>query len=145
MKTSVTGLIIISLFLYSCKSNNLKETQKYDYSTSGALTNDCFQVIITVQPEREFKTMADQRENAFIKAKDSIPAETEKQVLSFYSSDKSIEIENIPEKQLKILKEKSADYARQGIIDQEYYLIDNSAILVYRIFKNGIKNEILNN
>jgi len=145
MKKSILSLILLSLLIYSCRSNELKEPQKYDYITSGALTDDCFQIIITIPPDREFRTMADQRENAFIKAKDSIPAETEKQIIDFYASDKAININDLPEEKINILKEKSIVYSKQGIIDQEYYLIDNSAVLVYRIFKNGIKNEILNN
>lgn len=145
MKKSIIFLIFLSLLIYSCRSNELREPQKYDYTTSGALTDDCFQVIITVPPDREFKTMADQRENAFIKAKDSIPAETEKQIIAFYAAGYSINITDMPQDKVNLLQKKSESYSKQGIIDQEYYLIDNSAVLVYRIFKNGIKNEILSN
>ncbi len=145
MKKSVISLIIITLFVYSCRSNELREPQKFDYTTSGALTDDCFQVIVTVAPDRELKTMADQRENAFIKAKDSIPTETEKQVMEFYAAGNSLNIAELSLEKINILKVKSETYSKQGIIDQEYYLIDNSAVLVYRIFKNGIKNDILNN
>lgn len=143
MKRSIIFLILLSLLIYSCRSNELREPQKYDYTTSGALTDDCFQVIITMTPDREFKTMADQRENAFIKAKDRIPAETEKQIKEFYAAGNSINIADMPQDKVNLLKEKSETYSKQGIIDQEYYLIDNSAVLVYRIFKNGIKSEIL--
>jgi len=145
MKRSIILLILLSLLVYSCRSNELREPQKYDYTTSGALTDDCFQVIITVPPDREFKTMADQRENAFIKAQDSIPAETEKQIIAFYTAANSINITDLPQDKVNLLKEKSETYSKHGIIDQEYYLIDNSAVLVYRIYKNGIRNEILNN
>jgi len=126
-------------------SNELKESQKYDYTTSGALTDDCFQVIVTIPPDKALKTMADQRETAFIKAKGSIAEETEKQVLSYYSADKSISIDKIPLEKTNFLKEKSNEYAKQAIVEQEFYLIDNSAVLVYRIFKKGIKSDILNN
>jgi hypothetical protein len=145
MNKSIILLVFLSLLVYSCRSNELREPQKYDYTTSGALTDDCFQVIITVPPDHEFKTMAEQRENAFIKAKDSIPAETESQIIAFYSAGNSIDVTNVPQDKINLLKEKSESYSKQGIIDQEYYLIDNSAVLVYRIFKNGIRNEILNN
>ncbi|HNX24809.1 MAG TPA: hypothetical protein PKG60_12240 [Spirochaetota bacterium] len=145
MKKIIISLIACTLFIYSCRSNELREPQKYDYITSGALTDDCFQVIIKVSPDREIKTMADQRENSFIKAKDSIPAETEKQVVAFYAAGNSTNIDDLPREKVNLLKEKSQVYSKQGIIDQEYYLYDNSAVLVYRIFKNGIKNEILNN
>jgi predicted membrane metal-binding protein len=138
-------ILILALLIYSCSSNELKEPHKYNYTTSGTLTDDCFQVIVTASPDREMKAMADQRENSFIKAKDSIPAETEKQILLYYTAEKSLTIETLPDEKLKLLKEKAVSYSKKGIIDQEYYLIDNSAVLVYRIFKKGIKNEILNN
>lgn len=145
MKKNISFLILLLLLVYSCRSNELREPQKYDYTTSGALTEDCFQVIITVPPDREFKTMADQRENAFIKAKDSIPSETEKQIIAFYAAGNSISSTDMPQDKMNLLKVKSEAFSKQGVIDQEYYLIDNSAVLVYRIFKNGIRSEILNN
>lgn len=145
MRIKIIFFIAFVLLIYSCKSNELKEPYKYNYVTTGALTDDCFQVIITTPPDRELKTMADQRENAFIKAKNSIPLETEKQVLSYYTNDKAVNINSIPENILKKLKEIAGAYSKLGTIEQEFYLIDNSAVLIYRIYKTGIKNEILNN
>jgi len=144
MGKSVSISLLMILFISSCMSNELKEPQKYNYTSSGALTDDCFQVIITTPPDRDLKTMVEQRENAFIKAKDSIISETEKQILLYYSLNNSISIDSISPGIIKALKEKSNIYSKNGIIDQEYYLSDNSAVLVYRVFKNGIKNEILN-
>ena len=91
MKRSIILLIFLSLLTYSCRSNELREPQKYDYTTSGALTEDCFQVIITVPPDREFKTMADQRENAFIKAIRIILILILILLLQFYFQDQTIE------------------------------------------------------
>lgn len=144
MKSAIVLIIASALLIFSCNSYELKDPERYDYVTSGALSDDCFQVIITIQPEKEYKTMADQRENAFIKAKDSIITETVKQILSYYSSSKSLKSDLISPEKLNTLKEKAGAYSKLGTIDQEYYLIDNSAVLVYRIFKKGIKNEILN-
>jgi len=145
MKKYILFLIFPAALVISCKTYELQGSHKFDYTTSGALTENCFQVIITMPPDKEFKTMTEQRESAFIKAKDSIGAETEKQILTYYCVNRSIEIESIPSDKLNVFKDKATDYSRRGIIDQEYYLIDNSAVLVYRIFKTGIKNEILNN
>lgn len=139
-------LFLIPMFIslvFSCNTYELTEAQKINYTTSGALSNDCFQIIITVPPDREFKTMAEQRENAFIKAKNSLIPEIEKQVLLYYSAAKPVNIGSLSQETLNIIKDKSSEYSKQSIIEQEYYLIDNSAVLVYRIFKKGIKNEIL--
>jgi hypothetical protein len=145
MKKIIIPLILFILFINSCRSNELKEPQKYDYTTSGALTDNCFQVIVSMTPDKDLKTMADQRENAFIKAKDSIAAEIEKQVLLYYTVSRSVSADSLPEEKLNIFKERAIGYSKLGTIEQEYYLIDNSAVLVYRIYKNGIKTEILNN
>jgi len=139
-------LFLITVFmLVSCGSGELKEPMRSDYKTSGALSDDYFQVIITFPPEKEYKTMADQRENSFIKAKNNIVSETEKQVLAYYLSQKNIKTSDIANDRLELLKETFRNYAKYGNIDQEYYLPDNSTVLVYRIYKKGIKQKILNN
>ncbi len=145
MKKITIFLIILTCTIYSCKSNELNGNLRYDFTTSGALGEDCFQVIISASPDSELKTMAEQRENAFIKAKNNIIPETEKQVFIYYSSSKSLRPDEIPLETVNSLKKKSSAYSKKGIIEQEYYQMDNTVILVYRIFNNGIKNEILNN
>ena len=145
MKKLTIFLIILTCAIYSCRSNELKGNLRHDFTTSGALGEDCFQVLISASPDAELKTMAEQRENAFIKAKNSISAETEKQLLIYYSSSKSLKPDDIPLETVNSLKKKSVVYSKKGIIEQEYYHMDNTVILVYRIFNNGIKNEILNN
>lgn len=138
-------LFIITLtFLYSCTHGGLQEPMRSDYKTSGALTDDYFQVIITFPPDKEFKTMADQRENSFIRAKNNIISETEKQILEYYCTLKNIKSSEIDPAKLILMKETFRDYAKYGNIDQEYYLADNSTVLVYRIYKKGIKQKILN-
>jgi hypothetical protein len=137
--------IIIAFILLSCTPSELKEPMKSDYRTSGALGDDYFQVIITYHPDKEFKTMADQRENSFIKTKNNIISETEKQILDYYLAQKSLNVSDIQPDRLNMLKENFKAYAKYGNIDQEYYLADNSAVLVYRIYKKGIKQQILNN
>ncbi len=135
----------VCLLFCSCSSNGLKGNLKHDFKTSGALGDDCFQVIIPAMPDYELKTMAEQRESAFIKAKNSIVSETERQILAYYSTVKSIDTNTLPQEKSILLKKKSASYSKKGIIEQEYYLIDNSAVLVYRILDNDIINEIINN
>jgi hypothetical protein len=117
---------------------------KSDYTTSGALSDDYFQVIVTFPPDKEYKTMADQRENSFIKAKNSIETETEKQIFAYYLLQKNIKTSDLPADRMNSMKETFRGYAKYGNIDQEYYLADNSTVLVYRIYKKGIKQKILN-
>lgn len=136
---------IVAVLLISCSSGELKEPMRSDYTTSGALSDDYFQAIITFPPDKEFRTMADQRENSFIKAKNNIISETERQILAYYISQKNLIPDDIQTEKLNQLKETFRSYANYGNIDQEYYLPDNSTVLVYRIHKSGIKQKILNN
>lgn len=144
MRISIEFIIFALIILFSCSSYELHEPQKYDYTTSGILADNCFQVVITMPPDKEFKTMSEQRENAYIKAKNSIVSETAVQILNYYTSN-SASGGNLSEERISNLKKRFEEYSRKGVIDQEYYLIDNSAVLVFRIFKTGIKNEILSN
>ncbi len=138
------SLLITALLLtLSCSSYELHEPQKYDYSTSGVLTDDCFQVIITMPPDKELRTMSEQRENAYIKAKNSISQETARQIMNYYTAN--IPGGKVSDDMVPVLEKKFEVYSRHGVIDQEFYLIDNSAVLIFRIYKTGIKKEILNN
>lgn len=138
-------LLITAAILNSCISGELKEPMRSDYTTSGILSDDYFQAIINIPPDKEFKTMADQRENSFIKAKNNLIPETEKQIMAYYISQKNININEIRQENMERLKAVFHEYAKDGNIDQEYYLPDNSTVLVYRIHKTAIKQKILNN
>jgi len=144
MKKISAILTLLTLSFFFCRSNQLNDLQKYDYVTSGALSNDCFQIIVIAAPDSEFKTMADQRENAFINAKKNITSEIEKQFLSYYLLNKSLNSRDVSNEMLNLIKEKAIYYSGYFTLEQEYYLIDNSAVLVYRIYKKNIKNEIMN-
>lgn len=134
----------LALILSSCLSHELKEPYKSDFSTSGTLTDDCFQVIITTAPDKNLKIMSEQRANSLKKARNNIKDETERQITSFYTTSKSLTSDGLPDDKMIIIKTKSDKYTESGKVEYEYFLIDNSAVLIFRIFKKGIKNEILN-
>ncbi len=144
MKKGVLTLIsAAAIAITGCSTTKLPAQYESDFSTSGVLGNDCFQVIIKMEPEKNSKTMHDRRISAYIKAKENIINEAEKQIISYYTSlVKAVKDENIGSDKIK---KRAADYARKGKLEQEFYLDDDSVILIYRIYKKDIKNEILNN
>ena len=133
MKNVFFPLMLLFIFS-SCVSHDLKEPYKSNFTTSGALTDDCFQVIITTPPDKNLKIMADQRENSLMKAKNIIKDETEKQIISYYLSSKSINNDNLTEDKSNIIKIKALKYVEYGKIEHEYFLIDNSVVIIFRIF-----------
>jgi len=135
-------IISAALFLSGCSTSQLHEPYASDFSTSGLLGDDCFQVIIKMEPDKEAISMHERRESAFIKAKKNIYSEAEKQIIS-YSLLSRKDNGTVSEADDAAIKKMAASYAESGKLEQEFYLIDDSAVLIYRIYKKGIKNEIL--
>ena len=80
---------------------------------------------------------------AFIKAKKNIYSEAEKQITGFCITSRE-EKGSVSESDKAEIQKIAASYAKSGKPEQEFYLIDDSVVLIYRIYKKGIKNEFLN-
>ncbi|HOP63123.1 MAG TPA: hypothetical protein PK358_10940 [Spirochaetota bacterium] len=145
MKLFYAGVFFAVIILLSgCSSIKLKEPYASDFTTSGPLGEDCFQVVVKAVPDREAITMHERRESAFIKARENIYAEAEKQIAAYITS--------VREKQGTAVKDDADDikktargYAESGKVEQEFYLIDNTAVLIYRIHNKGIKKKFSEN
>ncbi len=138
---SVLLFAILSIYA-GCTSVNLAEPYASDFTTSGPLGDDCFQVVIKVEPDKDAVTMHERRESAFIKAKKMIYSEAEKQISSYYYSAGKDAATDQPGDDSGI-KKAAASYSGSGKLEQEFYLSDDSVVLIYRIYKKGIKNDIL--
>lgn len=135
-------LLAAAVFLSGCSSINLAEPYASDFSTSGPLGDDCFQVVIKVEPEKDAVTMHERRESAFIKAKKNIYSEAERQIVSYYlSQNGGVAADELANSGIR---KKAASYADSGKLEHEFYLNDDSVVLIYRIYKKGIKDDILN-
>lgn len=125
-----------------CSTVKLPEPYASDFTTSGPLGEDCFQIVVKMEPDNDAVTMHERRESAFIKAKKNIYTEAEKQIISYcMSSHKDGGTGHEPDE--AAIKKLAASYAGSGKLEQEFYLIDDSVVLIYRIYKKGIKNEFL--
>ena len=128
-----------------CRSYELAEPYKSDFTTSGPLGEDCFQAVIKMQPDKGTETMHSRRESAFIKAKKNILAEAGQQIYNYYASCKAGQDAGMAEATRGKLTDKFSQLAEEGIIEQEFYLNDDSIVLIYRIYKKGIKSGIISN
>ena len=142
MKFFYSALLLASFIIFSgCGTMQLPEPYASDFSTSGPLGDDCFQVVVKMVPDKDALTMHERRESAFIKAKKNIHSEVEKQIISYilasHNNGTALTSED------STIKKMASSYAGSGKLEQEFYLIDDSVVLIYRIYKKGIKNEIL--
>jgi hypothetical protein len=135
-------IITAALFLSGCGTIQLPEPYASDFSTSGTLGEDCFQVVIKMEPDKDAASMYERRQSAYIKARKDVYTEAEKQIISYCLSART-ETGTLSEADESGIKKIAADYAESGKLEQEFYLIDDSVVLIYRIHKKGIKNEFL--
>ncbi|HOP30780.1 MAG TPA: hypothetical protein P5120_10280 [Spirochaetota bacterium] len=142
MRFLFSVLISAAVLLVSgCGSTQLAEPYASDFSTSGPLGEDCFQVLIKMEPDTDSSSMYEKRQSAYIKARKNLYSEAEKQITAYCMSFRQ---EKISESEEAAIKKTAASYAESGKLEEEFYLIDDSVVLVYRIYKKGIKNEFLN-
>jgi len=143
MKLVYSFLILAAVFLISgCGTTQLPEPYASDFSTSGPLGEDCFQIIVKMEPDKDALSMYERRESAYIKARKNIFFEAEKQIVNFCMSARE-EQGAISDSTKAAIKQMASSYAKAGKLEQEFYLIDDSIVLIYRIYKKGIKNEFL--
>jgi hypothetical protein len=146
-------LILFTIILSAFLSCTIKyyDTNKLinDYTTEGFLDRDHYQVIITGKPDKDTKGLVASRESALKNAKAVM---NEKIIASLVNYDfnyhlKLLNIKNVNDiKNLddarKELSEKFQEFFQYGETAFEYYNPDFSAVLVYRLFKDGLAEKI---
>lgn len=143
--SGVLLLFFVFSVLFSCTSYPVPENLKYNYSINGPLTDDVFQVIIYGKPSADSLTQLEQRESSFMSAKSMLKDECVNQIMTFYCKESgTVESLLTPEK-ISSLKTRFHEIASRAVVEQEYYLHDNSVVFVVRIYSTGLKSKILNN
>lgn len=122
-----------------------------DIQSRGFLSPDTFQVILTAAPDRKLPGLVKQRENARAAARASVSSGVILE-LGNYCIDYNLRINNIIidrysqiiniEQVRAALNKNIAPYVRHGKIVTEYYLPDNSCVIVFRVRKRGLRKEI---
>ncbi len=149
-KIIILAICILPLCLQNC-TIKYYDTDKLlnDYKTEGFLDRDHFQVIIKGKPDKESAGLVLKRESALRKAK-SLMNDVILGKLIDYNLDHHIRktkikrIENINniEKVRRALRKGLSEYLEYGHIAFEYYNRDNSAVLVFRIYKEDLVDDI---
>ncbi|GAF92953.1 unnamed protein product, partial [marine sediment metagenome] len=113
------------------------------------LNSNCFQVIIEQSPDKNRRGLVNKRENASLKVKSNINEIILNRLFKYcinhnIKKNKIIDANenlNFPEVK-KSISDKFKSYLSYGSIAEKYYKEDNSIVVIYRIFKNDLKNEI---
>jgi hypothetical protein len=119
-----------------------------DFTTTGFLDETTMQVIVTVEPDKSVKGLVARRDSALKNAEKRLAELVTGGIADFRISRCVQEMKGTPPpgQQGSILKKTIMDASRpllqQGKRVAEYYREDESLVIVYRITKSGIKNDI---
>ena len=114
-----------------------------DCHTEGFLDFDHFQVVITGFPDKRAKGLVARRESALFYAKSKMNELIIERLINFWLEKKQEEykvdtgsISNLPEVKIE-LRSKMHKYLEYGYEAFEFYNEDDSAVIVYRVFKEA--------
>ncbi len=133
-------LLLTALILpaaYNCAWQNGTKPVLKDFTSRGFISNNCFQVIVKMPPDKKSRSLTDRRESAYIKAKLNINSIVIKNLFDY-----CIKIEKNNSRNAAKLKTKLKEYLRFGYVFREYYNEYDNVILVYRLYKINLKEEI---
>ncbi len=151
IKLAFTLFIFIMLLIPLSCTIRYYDTNKLanDFTSEGFLDSDHYQVTIKGMPDNSSRGLVEQRESALKNAK-SIMEDIIIHNLANYSLEYHVQklkikdvndIQNLTEIK-KELPDKMRKFLDFGHIAFEYYNPDNSAVIVYRLFKEDLKEKI---
>lgn len=151
IKTIISILLSITvLFPISCTIKGYDTVKlSTDFQTEGFLDPDHFQIVVKAYPDRGKRGLINKRESALENAEeqlnDTVIERLSEYYLTFYSKKVGIRDQTsiiFQTEKMAELKKVMSRYLNHGYRAFEYYNRDSSAVLVHRIFKNGLRTEI---
>lgn len=150
-KTIINIVLSIAVLLPASCTIKGYDTAKLsaDFQTEGFLDPDHFQIVVKAYPDRGKKGLISKRESALENAEeqlnDTIIERLSDYYLTFYAKKMGIRDKTsiiFQTEKMAELKKVMSRYLNHGYRAFEYYNRDSSAVLVYRIFKSGLRTEI---
>jgi hypothetical protein len=126
----------------------MTQEKALDFSTNGFLDEGNFQITASAQPDTSAKGLVAQRESAAIRARaglqdSAVRALVEYRMIAFTADHKAdADLAALSAEARANISVDFRKYLASGAIAEEYYEKDNSASVVYRISKSGLKGEI---
>ena len=144
-------VILIPVLLYISCTIRVYDAKRFstDFKTEGFLDRDHFQVVIQGFPDKSKRGLVEIRESALANAKSNIIKKVVEK-LSEYCINLQLRKINTNQRNKKVdlskitsdLEPKLIGFYRSGYTAFEYHNEDNSAIIVYRVFKDGLKRKL---
>lgn len=147
MRAFFFTLLILPL-LAACATAPLSSEKAADFSTNGFLNDGTFQVTASAAPDGSAKGLVAQRESAAVKARaglqeSAVKALVEHRIALFTAENKGKpDLAALTAEARSLLNAEFRKYLSYGAIAEEYYEKDNSAAIVYRISKSGLRAEV---
>ncbi len=117
-----------------------------DFNTEGFLNGNYYQYIIKKSPEKNTSSLVEKRESAYLEAKNSAGEIARKKLIrycySFYLSKHPGSKTALSTFNSRKREEKLIPFIKKAYLYQEYYTHEAEAVLVFRIYKHGLKREI---
>jgi hypothetical protein len=142
--------VLITLSIVSC-TIHAYDTKRLatDFKTKGFIDTDHFQIIVKAHPDNDKRGLISQRESAMENArqrlKQTVLEKLTDYYLSYYARKQGIANKSTllsqTDKMLQ-LHQAMVQYLEYGYTAFKYYARDNSAVLVHRIVKRGLKDDI---
>jgi hypothetical protein len=140
--------LVFFLLAACCSAQPLPQEKESDFKTQGFLDESHFQVIASAPADPSAKGLVAQRETAIVKARAGLQESAVKALVDFRMTRFNAEnkgnqaILSRSAEVRAILSDEFKRYISYGAIAEEYYEMDNSATVVYRITKSGIRSDI---
>lgn len=150
MLTKTLTVLIFLSFFNACDSvPAVKADKPYDFSSQGFLDDHHFQVIVTAKPDKAAKGLVAQRESALTTARNDIQkkalADLVQYRIEIYAHENNIEQSAEDGQTAAIRNYLTAEFRpllSYGKVTEEYYEKDNSAVVLFRIEKTNLRQEI---
>ena len=130
---NILAALILAQFL--CCILSTPEKEVINFTDEGFINDNIFQVLLKGFPDKKAKTMVAQRETARANAAVLIENTPISKLADHVCA--AAKYTGFPET-IELFKK----YKNYGYIYEEFYLIDNSITIVYRLRKNGLKKDI---
>ncbi len=146
---SIAAILIALFSIHACMLNNSRERFD-DFSTNGFMSDDCYQSILEFPTDRDLQGLVKQREAAMDKAKSRGAAESMvlDRLLEYTfdnavksASPEAIKAANMPDLKQE-LRQRLRSFLSRGRVVYSYYNEDNSAVIIYRIERSGLKGRL---
>jgi len=124
--------------LFFCCSSQVRQDSITDYTSTGFVTDSCFQVIVKAQPDSNARTLAEKRESSLKLAGEQVLPEAQRQLKAYILSTPITNQDSFMHR----IEKDVENYISKGYIVCNYNLEDAASVIVYRIYSPNLKTDI---